>query len=78
VIKIKTNYTHAGKSRTREDDVYCTATKNLVTNEVELTFTNVLGRLSSLRMTEEEATALARKISEAVAGRFTFTIRAFE
>ena len=52
MTKIRTNYTAAGKSRTREDDVYCTATKNLVTNEVELTFTNVFGRLSSLRMSE--------------------------
>lgn len=78
MIKIRTNYTTAGKSRTREDDVYCTATKNLVTNEVELTFTNVFGRLTSLRMSEEEATALSKKISEAVAGRFTFTSRAFE
>jgi hypothetical protein len=77
-MRIRTNYTHAGKSRTREDGVYVDATKDLATNEVELTFTNVFGRLTSLQMSEEEATALSRKISEAVAGRFTFTVRAFE
>jgi hypothetical protein len=77
-MRIRTNYTHAGKSRTREDGVYVDATKDLATEEVEVSFVNVFGRITSLRMSADEARDIARKISEAADGRFTFTARAFE
>ena len=74
---LKSRYAPAGSSRAHKAQVWHpTLTKNLITGEVCLTFTErETGKMTTVHMTEAEARTLATDIMNAADGRFTVHLR---
>lgn len=74
-MTLRHSHTPAGKSRASVDTVFFSATKNLITDEVELSFNEEgSNRRTSISLTPDEARKLAKRITEAADGRFSFDI----